>query len=246
MEITTIDPKEEKELKEQSLSLYNEVKDFVIKDDTGYALVSDYLARCRAGIKTITAKLEPQRKALQDAKDRFQDFKNEMLKPYQDGDAICTEKIQVWQLAQREKQRKAQEEADRIARIEQKRQEDELLRQAEELTAQGKDSEAQEVIEQPVYVAPIVVPSVAPKVSTSSGTVSGSFKYEAQIVDMQKFLTAVISGKVNFDLNKIKINKSDLDSIPNNQGLRKPPYPDMTSVPGLRITEIFTPSARNK
>lgn len=67
---------------------------------------------------------------------------------------------------QDEQERLRQEEENRQRIAAQKAAEEEALRQAEVAQAEGNTEEAEAIIQEPVYVAPVVVPKFTPKAST--------------------------------------------------------------------------------
>jgi hypothetical protein len=103
--------------------------------------------------------------------------------------------------AEQERIRKAEEA--RLAEIARKEEEDRRLQEAIEAEEEAKRNGAtveeaaqvsQEIIEEPVYVAPVVVPKSVPKMA---GGPIYSTRWYAEVVDIKALCTAVGTGKTN-------------------------------------------------
>lgn len=144
-----------------------------------------------------------------------------LLDEHADVDAYEAEKKRLGELLTEWDNKCAEEsaEADRKAREEalRKAQEDLLLRAAEVEEVEGTEA-AMQVLEGPLYVAPVVVQSlyVKPKGSVSSTT------YKAKLVNLKELVDAIASGKapiqaIKFDeawCNAEARHKKEAYSIP--------------------------------
>jgi hypothetical protein len=84
-------------------------------------------------------------------------------RPVQDAERIIKGKLFAFSKAEEDARRK---ETDRLRAIEQKKAEDEKLRKAEALQAQGKPAAAMAELEKPLKVAPVVLPKAEEKTAT--------------------------------------------------------------------------------
>lgn len=104
--------------------------------------------------------------------------RNRYLDPRDQAKRIVAGKIGGYQ---QEVQRKHREEQDRLAAIARKHAEEEQLRRAEQLEAEGRKAEAEAVIQ-----APVVAPVIAIPPPTTSTAVSMREYWHAEVVDEDK------------------------------------------------------------
>lgn len=89
--------------------------------------------------------------------------KKSHTQPVLEAEKVLKGKLLVWRNEDDRKRREEQDSANAEAR---KKAEDEQLRKAEALQAQGKTSQAEAVLNKPTKVQPVIVPSAAPKAQT--------------------------------------------------------------------------------
>lgn len=108
-----------------------------------------------------------------------------------------------------ERVRREREEQERLAREEQERlQREEQLQRAIELDESGQSEQAEAVLDEPVYLAPVVIAAPAPpKVQGQVAKVS----YSAKVVDVKALIKAVADGRA--PLAAIKVDDSYINGI---------------------------------
>jgi hypothetical protein len=124
----------------------------------------------------------------------------EHMNPLEEQKLRLGREITAWDIKVRrereEEERKAREEAEKQAREEQ-------LMRAVELEAAGELQQAEAILDEPVYVPPVIIQSVtAPKVAGKVSRVT----YKARVTDLKALVRAIADGKA--PLGAIEVNES--------------------------------------
>ena len=181
---------EPEQLKQTALTLPEQAKAIIIRDQATYELAADKLLTVAAVRREIVDYHKPLKQKAHEAHAAICAAENGMLAPVAEAEAILKRSIGAYQM----EQRRIQEEQERIAR------EAAELAAAHALEASIEAAElegatAEEVkaiIEQPV-AAPVVY--VAPTVQQVSG-VSTAKTYRAELVNLRELCKAVAAGAV--------------------------------------------------
>lgn len=159
-----------------------------IHDDATYAAAGEYLIRNAAAKKRVTEILDPFRVAAYEAYQKTLAEIKRWTEPLDQKRAIVEPK---WlEFHQEQEQRRSAEQA-KLQAAEQKRQEDIRLSQAEVAEASGDKRTAEDLLNQPIVVAPVILPAM-PKVNGSS--VKTTWHHE--VVNLQQLVKAVAEGRV--------------------------------------------------
>ncbi len=128
------------------------VDGLTVRDEAGYMEADGFVHRLTKSRKTIIAWFQPIVTAANLAHKTATAKRAEALLPLDEADRIVTTKMREWRVRDRaEKEAKAREDAERLRKVEEERQ----LRLAAEAEAQGDAALAEQIIEQPVTVAPV-------------------------------------------------------------------------------------------
>ncbi len=146
------------ELEQQALTVADEAKAIVIRDQHTHDLAAEKLIGIRELIKQINNTFDPHIKAANDEHKKLIATKKKVLGVLPDADSILVKAISHWEWEQDRLRREAQERAMAEAR---KREEEERLKLAEIAQKQGASAETvDEILETPMPVqAPIVAPA---------------------------------------------------------------------------------------
>jgi hypothetical protein len=109
--------------------------------------------------------------------------------PIEQAEAIIEQKCGVWKRNEESRLEKERLEREATAR---RQAEDDALARAAEAEKAGDKTEAEEIINTPVFVPPVAAKQAAPKI----GGVSTTKYYSATVTDLKSLLKAIIEGKV--------------------------------------------------
>jgi len=181
----------EQEIKQEALTVIEQAKSIVIKDQGSYdqacSLLTQQIKPFRKKWKEFFDTMrEPAYRAYQAILDKF----NEGDKPLENAERQIKAAIAKWEFdqlqIQQELQRKAQEEAAR-------REEEERLQAATLAEESGaSEEEVQAIVEAPVVV---VAPPVEPTFQKAAG-ISVRKNWKCRVVDMKKLCAAIGKGQV--------------------------------------------------
>jgi hypothetical protein len=188
-----------------ALELQAQAKRAVIDSEKTFAVGTDLLTL----VKTHGDELEKLRKAIKAPIDAYAKTIQAIFLPILDEFTTATNEMKRKMTAYRIEQ-------DRIVREEQERarkqQEEEALARAAELEKQGNTKAADAVME--MAAAPLAAPQKTEARRGSFGGKAGTTEtWTAEIVNMRAFLTSVLSGETNFNLDNIEVSKMALNSL---------------------------------
>lgn len=201
-----------------------------VVSETSFQEMAEYARHCRRGEKAVDEVMDPIRESAHRTWKVAVERQKMLKAPFVAGREIADHRMGVYQ-AEQERRRKAAEEARRIeqerleaeARKEALRLEEEARRAAEEATLavaiqaeeQGDAAAAEQILEQPVFVAPVLPrPVFAPPVQVAVPQAQGvSFRsvWSAEVYDLRMLVRAVADGRV--PLNAIAADMTVLNGV---------------------------------
>jgi tetratricopeptide (TPR) repeat protein len=149
------------QIKQEALALVDEARSIAVRNDEEFQEASEYLrTRCKAMRKRIDLVFEPMRKRTYEAYQEVMQQRKTVEDPIIKAEKIVKRSISAYIVQQEQERRKAEAEARKAA---QELAEKEALERAAALEAQGRQEEAEAIIEEPIKAAPVVVPVAKPK-----------------------------------------------------------------------------------
>ncbi len=175
------------ELETQALSVPERAKAITVKTATEYGAACELLKTIKGLRFDIESTFKPIREsahATWKATIRQQEV---VEQPLQEAENLLKPQIAAYL---REEERKRHEEQMRIQKAEREREERERLEKAVILDEIGETAMANQVLEEEVYIPPVILPKTAPKVAGISmrGT------WSAQVTDLMQLVKAVAAG----------------------------------------------------
>jgi hypothetical protein len=208
-------------------------QDMNITDQASYEQGVALAKACTVAIQSVEkpekdsrmAKVQEQKENAHSLHKFFTGLISSLVDPYKQARTIADGKTTKWYREETERRRK---EAERVRRAEEKRLEDEKLARAIELEQSGNaddKAEAEAVLAEPVYVAP--VPVVAPKAEGSTHIAKWTF----EVTDIMALLRAIVEGKENASL--VTVNEKALGAMARSQK-------EAAKVTGIRFYDAGT------
>lgn len=219
------------------MTLENKAAAVRIYDHDSRQLAADILNEIATRKKAVIAEFKPIKQSLDATKQVVLDREKAHLGPLENAEKIVKAEI-ARDIEERER---IAREAAMAAEAEARRQaEEQRLKDLEEAQAQAaavgeklSDDEIEAMIAAPVAVPVVSIPE-APKVT---GAPSGVKKYKAEIVDVKKLLTYIVTNPQW--INLVEIRQGDLDRLAN-QMKEAFPFPGCT----LRTETVVRTAAR--
>ena len=210
----------EQELKKELSAVDSEVLSLKVIDLQTYLKAGGMFNAIRAAEKRVRTKLDPLCKSADETHKGLTKWRAEELAKYAPLKAHINTEQTTWNLEQ-EKIRQAEE--DRLRREAEAKEEEERLQAAIEAEKTGNQGEAEEILNEPVYVAPPVVEKTVPKVAGQAMTTTWKWRLK----DINKV------PRQYLQLNEVAVNAAvwslkDQSNIP---GIE--PYP-VSSMKGVR------------
>lgn len=150
------------EIQERALTVPEKARIVKIMDDKTYEAAGEILLQIKDLRKQIDAAFDPIIKKAHEAHKEAVAQKKRADAPLVEAENIIKPQISAY-LAEKERQRR--EEEERLREEARKQEEEERLRAAIAAEQAGQKDVAEEIMEAPVVVAPVVVPKTAPKVA---------------------------------------------------------------------------------
>jgi len=157
--------KEIQEVNALALSIPEQAKQISIKTMADYTRASDIIMSIKAIRKKITDTFKPIKQKMDAAKQEVLDQEKAADKPLKEAEAWLSPQIIEWNREQ-ERIRKAEEE--RLRKIAEDEEKERKLQEAVAAEQSGNKEEAEAIINEPVYIPPVVVPKTVPKVEGMS------------------------------------------------------------------------------
>lgn len=198
------------EVKQEITEVSNEALELAVIDNDSYARAGELLVLNSGLKKKIEAFFKPLKQAQDKAKKVILDAEKAEIAKITPNIEHLNMNMTVWNLKQ-EKIRKAEE--DRLRREAEAKAEEEQLQAAIEAEAQGNSNEAEEIMEEPVFVPPPVVEKSVPKVAGQ--TMSTNWKWKLK------------------DINKLPRQYMIPDEVALNALVRA--QKERTNIPGIEV-----------
>lgn len=219
------------EVTTQALSVPDQAKAITaIKTAEDYVRAGEILITVKELRKKIEATFKPIKQKMDAAKREVLDQEKAADAPLKQAEDYIKPLIRAYDDEQ-ERIRKAEE--DRLRKIQEQQEEDARLAAAIQAEDEGAPEEAEQILEAPVYIPPVVLPKATPQVQGISCRVT----WKHQVTDLMSLVKAVAAGQV-----PIQALKADdvflgqmvrsLKSSMNYPGVRI--YPDKTIAAGRR------------
>lgn len=157
----------------------------VIQSPEDYAQAGEFGVTIQTQIRAFEEKFEPTVAAALKAHREATSLRNSVVDPLKKAKTIIADKMSGWNREQREKARR--EEAERIA-AQRKAEEEARLASAITMEAAGFPEMAEEVLDRPVAVTPVIPVVSAPKVAGTVGKVSWTYRVIDEALIDRKFL----------------------------------------------------------
>lgn len=184
----------------------------VIKTTDDYVRAGEVLLTIKEIRKKIEATFKPIKQKMDAAKKEVLDQEKAADAPLAEAEAWLKPQISTYLAEQerirREEERRLQEEA-------RKREEEARLQAAIEAEKSGNKEEAEAIIEEKPYVAPVVVPRAVPKVSGISEKSNWTFEIVDELLIPRSFMIPDV-GKIRGVVKALK---------------------NQTNIPGIRVIE---------
>jgi len=232
---------EEVEVQAQALDIYNQAYICKVVDPASYENAGLLAKIIKDASKKIVDYFKPMKEAAQKAHKTICEREKEHLKPLADADALVrramSEFLQEQERIRREEERKVQLKADEEARKERERLEAQALKALDKGTDKGNAraeallEQAQEVVAEPVFIAPVVDKTVR----VGNTAITSKSDIEVIVTDIQVLCAAVAYGDVPSTV--IKIANGQLKTFCKNMQVKSGQH-------GLHIKDVFGPAIR--
>lgn len=180
------------ELTERALTVPQQATALIITSSEQYETAAEMLLSIKSLQKEIDATFDPIVKKAHEAHKEAVAQKKKIEAPLIEAERILKPKMADY-VAEQDRIRKAEEE--RLRAIALKEEEDRRIAEAAQAEAEGNHEEAEAIVSEPVYVAPVVVQKTTPSVSGISYRETWDF----EITDLAKI------PKEYWILDKVKI-----------------------------------------
>jgi galactitol-specific phosphotransferase system IIB component len=176
-----------KEVNALALSIPEQAKQITIKTMADYTRASDIIMSIKAIRKKITDTFKPIKQKMDAAKQEVLDQEKAADKPLKEAEAWLSPQIIEWNHKQ---ERIRREEEDRLRKIAEDEEKERRLKEAVSAEQSGNQEEAEAIINEPVYVPPVVVPKAAPKVAGMSIRENWKFRITNEKLIPREYLKA--------------------------------------------------------
>jgi len=197
----------EEMIEEKSLTLYEQATSLVINDVQSYAAAGEVGKALKSLEKEVTDYFAPMKKAAHDAHKAITKKESDELAPIKEAIDIVRKTMNVYAQEQdrirREAERKAQAEAEEVARKEREKLEAQALKAMEK----GKDEKAEILMEQAemVYAAPVTIAPVVDKtVRTESGNITQAKELQITVTDVKAFIAELVKRNIAPTMIEVK------------------------------------------
>lgn len=182
---------ETKQVEEKALSIVDQAKAVVIQNNETYLAAGEMWKTIKAMMKEVDDTFNPIiEKAHQSHKEALGQ-KAKYYKPLDEASRKVKSLMSDWD---QEQERIRLAEQKRLEEIARKEEEERQIQAALEAEAAGEMEEAKAIIEEEVYVPPVVVPKAVPKMS--GGPVYREV-WSAEVTDIKVLCRAVAEGKAS-------------------------------------------------
>lgn len=182
---------ETEEVEAGALSVVEQAKAVKVVDPESYTRAGAFWKDIRAMRSKVAETFDPLIKQAHELHRNTLAKKNAIDKPLENAERAVKQLMSDYD-AEQERIRK--EEQDRLAAIARKEEEDRLLAEALLAEESGDKEEAQAILDEPVYVPPVVVPKATPKLT--GGPVYREI-WSAEVFDIKALCRAVADGRAS-------------------------------------------------
>lgn len=213
---------DEQQLEQQALTLADQAKALVVKDEQTLAIAGEFGKSLREMKKSITDFFSPMKKKAHEAWKEICGKENEAIKPIDEADAALRKSmntfLQEQERKRQEAERKARLEAEEKARKEQEK----LLARAAKAEEKGHAEKAEALLEQAedVYAAPIATSRVE-AVKTDTATTLAQKELKVEVVNLKAFVAELVKQDSNAFDALFKVNASPLKAWVKTNGIKK-------------------------
>ncbi|MFA5324417.1 MAG: hypothetical protein WC373_17200 [Smithella sp.] len=179
--------KEIQEVNALALSVPDQAKQISIKTMADYTRASDIIMSIKAIRKKITDTFKPIKQKMDAAKQEVLDQEKAADKPLKEAEAWLSPQIIEWN---REQERIRKAEEDRLRKIAEDEEKERKLQEAVAAEQSGNKEEAEAIINEPVYIPPVVVPKAVPKVEGMSIRENWKFRITNEKLIPREYLKA--------------------------------------------------------
>jgi len=173
------------EIQERALTVPEKARNVKIMDDKTYEAAGEILLQIKDLRKQIDAAFDPIIKKAHEAHKEAVSQKKRADAPLVEAENILKPQIGAY-LAEKERQRR--EEEERLREEARKQEEEERLRAAIAAEQAGQKEVAEEIMETPFVVAPVVVPKTTPKVAGISTRQNWKFRIVSEKLIPREYL----------------------------------------------------------
>ncbi len=183
-EVLEIDPVNE--VTTLALSIPDQAKQISIKSHADYARAGEIILTIKAIRKKITDTFKPIKQKMDAAKKEVLNQEQAADAPLKEAEAWLSPQIITWN---QEQERIRQEEERKLREEARKREEEARLQAAVEAEQAGQSEVAEDIMEAPVYVPPVVLPKATPKVAGMSIRENWKFRIVNESLLPREFLS---------------------------------------------------------
>ncbi len=205
MEASTATPLEADEIESKALSIPDEAKAIIVKDDESFQKAGRILLVIKDIRKEINASFDPIITKAFAAHREACAQKKKVEAPLVEAEGIIKPRMAAYD---DEQERKRREEEEKLRHEAIRKAEEEQLADAVSAEQSGMGDLAESIIDGPAYVPTVVVPQ---KPAAKVEGVSFRENWKAEVVDLKALLRAVVEGKV--PANVIEPNMTVLNGL---------------------------------
>lgn len=185
MECVTLTYPDQSEVTAQTGRLVKSGTSIHIDDDESLELAGSYLVKCKTVMKQIDAIFDEPVKAAHQAHKAMLAAKKKLMSPLQKVETHLKRGISLYRARQEEERRRREAEMRAAARA---KEEERRLAEAARLESEGRDNEAQMVLDMPVHAPPVVLPPAVPKLDNVSTRENWTFRVVNEALIPREFL----------------------------------------------------------
>ena len=179
------------EVEQKSLSIIDQAKAVVVTDPETYTVAGEMWKTIRDMMKEVADTFDPIITAAHASHKKALEQKAKYYKPLEDAQKGIKRLMSAYD---EEQERKRREEEERLKEEARKQEEERRLQEAIMAEEMGEPEEAAAILEEPVYVAPVVVPKATPKLT--GGPVYREV-WAAEVVNIRELCKAVAEGRAS-------------------------------------------------
>lgn len=184
--IINISTDETEVVAKKALTIPEQARAIQVVDAVTYSQAGEILITIKGLRKEIGAAFDPIIKKAHEAHKEAKAQKDKAEAPLIEAENIIKPALAAYD---REQERLRREEEERQREIARKQEEERKLREAEQAEKEGRTEEAQAIIEEPVYVPPVVIERTTPKVQGISMQKVWKFRVVNEALVPREYMT---------------------------------------------------------